>query len=98
MEDLIKDHAALVVVLISALSSGLLGCLIYIFISLRDEVREVRTLLEKLTGNIFKRLNRAERSLDRLWEAHRIHMQEGGCIQPHLNFDKEDDDADESEF
>lgn len=90
MEQLIKDHAAIVIVLISCLSTALLGCLLYIFKSLRDEiksgketfereVKELKVFFSGLTDEIFGRLKETEASLNRLWGEHRAHLIDNSC-------------------
>lgn len=79
MEKLVADHAAIVIVLISLLWTGLVGCLLYIFAGMKKDVADVKDLLTRLTGEIFQRLKDVENSLSLLWGEHKGHLDAGGC-------------------
>lgn len=65
------EHFSTVVIIFGFVWTALLGCLIYIFNSVKGEIREVKDQLVKLTDELFERLGKAERSMERLWGEHK---------------------------
>jgi len=67
----LAEHLGAVFTLVGVLWTLLLGCLIYIFNGVKGDIREVKTSLEKLTGQLFERVTEVEKSIERLWGEHR---------------------------
>jgi len=73
----LAEHLGAVFTLVGILWTLLLGCLIYIFNGVKSDVREVKTSLEKLTGQLFERVMECEKSIERLWGEHRATHEQG---------------------
>lgn len=65
-----KEHIDIIWVLLSLAGLGLMGMGLYIFSGIKADISEVKTELQKLSSEIFPRVNKLEVDLSKLWGEH----------------------------
>lgn len=73
-----QEHFDLIWLLLGFASTGLMGAGLFIFNGMKNDIKDVKDSLQKISDQLFSRVNKVEISLERLWgEHHATHEKKG---------------------